>query len=122
MQRIKEDCKPLQRCLTGSQNSHIRCGGWRETHSSAWCNAIATSEVQVAELGEAVHGVQRDPRTLCSDQRPHRPTGPSHLYMQEVYFARITRYCSYSSSGLAWLRLESIIIVKSPILTSEGTS
>ncbi len=52
------------------------------THCSAWGDALAASEVQVAELREAVHGVQSDPRTLCGNQGPHRSTGPPHLYMQ----------------------------------------
>ena len=38
------------------------------THCSAWGDALAASEVQVAELREAVHGVQSDPRTLCGNQ------------------------------------------------------
>ena len=56
------------------------------THCSAWRNALTASEIQVAELREAVHGVQSDPRALCGYQRPHRSTCPSHLYMQKLYF------------------------------------
>ncbi len=82
MQLTREDHRLCQWCVERARSGAaiLACKGKvregvaisaMETHCSAWGDALAASEVQIAELWEAMHGVESDPGTFCGNQRPH---------------------------------------------------